>query len=59
MFELVIAQDEIIIHPTDLGDFAFSVEDGFKSRYLNRVVSKEIGLCVAIKNIRIIEKIVV
>ncbi len=39
MFEVLIALDEIIIKPADLGDFAYSVEQGFKSRYLNRVVS--------------------
>ena len=59
MFEVLIAQDEIIIQPADLGDFGYSVEQGFKSRYLNRVVSQEAGICVAIKNIRVIDKIVV
>jgi DNA-directed RNA polymerase subunit E'/Rpb7 len=42
-----------------LGDFGYSVEQGFKARYLNRVVSQEAGICVAIKNIRVIDKIVV
>ena len=59
MFELLIINDEMIIHPKDLGDFAFSVEQSFNSRYINKIISKEAGLCVAIKNIKILDKIVV
>ncbi len=59
MFELLIILDEMILLPHELGSFNFTLENKFKHRYLNKVVDEDSGLCIGIKSIIVLDKIVV
>ena len=58
MFEVLVFQDELIVQPQELKAFNEAIETQFKGRYLHRVLVGN-GLCVALKSIKVIDKIVV
>eukprot|EP00347_Sterkiella_histriomuscorum_P002483 403367976 len=58
MFELYTIVDEVILQPGELSDFNLTLENKIKARLLNKVLANE-GICVAIKSIKVLEKIIV
>ncbi|CDW77503.1 dna-directed rna polymerase iii subunit rpc8 isoform x1 [Stylonychia lemnae] len=58
MFELYVFLDEVILQPGELSNFNLTLENKIKNKLVNKVIPNE-GLCVALKSIKVLDKIVV